>query len=104
MTKPIRELIQATGLTQAEVAVSAGIALATVNIAAVSGQWPSQRRTRHALARVLGLTADPETGLPLPGPAGIPINTVEQARAVLAQRGLDVGAAHDAQDGQAAAS
>lgn len=89
----IGDLIESAGLTQVEVAVAAGIALSTVSAAKVANRWPVQRRPRQALARALGLQADPITGQPLSADGarpGIPIDTPEQARAVLAQRGHPV--------------
>lgn len=57
----LQELIQATHMTQAQLSVAAGVSVGTVNKANTSNEWPTQRRPRLALARVLGMNGDPLT-------------------------------------------
>lgn len=59
-------LIMASGKTLMRLAIEADLSLDCVFRAKQRNRWPAQRRTRLALARVLGLAADPATGHSLP--------------------------------------
>ena len=64
-TSTIREMRQRLGLSPMHLAVKADIGIVTVSRADLSNTWPTHPRTRQNLARALGLSADPVTGLPL---------------------------------------
>jgi hypothetical protein len=57
----IDELVAKTNREVPDLATEADIAPNTVYRAIRLNQWPPQRRTRRALARVLGVSGDPLT-------------------------------------------
>ncbi len=54
-TKTIKELREARGLTQAEIADKYGISIATQNRAERKNKWPTFRLTRDAYAKAFGI-------------------------------------------------